>query len=89
MQDAGLYLDATVVGDPDPVAAVGDALRAREFDEVIVSTLPRGVSRWLRLSLPHRLERMTDLPVHHVIAHPRPPRLSPLPQPQELVGTRS
>ena len=71
MRAAGLDLEATIVGDPDPVAAVGDALRSREFDEVIVSTLPRGVSRWLRLSLPHRLRRMTDVPVLHVTAHPR------------------
>ena len=71
MRAAGLDLEATIVGDPDPIAAVGDALRAHRFDEVIVSTLPRGVSRWLRLSLPHRLRRMTDVPVLHVIAHPR------------------
>ncbi len=88
MRDAGLDLDATIVGDPDPVAAVGDALRSREFDEVIVSTLPRGVSRWLRLSLPHRLERMTDVPVLHVTANPRPARRRPQPQPRELAGTR-
>jgi hypothetical protein len=67
---AGLDVDAALVGDPDPVAAVGDVLRSREFDEIVVATLPRGVSRWLRLSLPHRLRRMTDLPVTHVTAHP-------------------
>jgi len=72
MRMAGLDLRETIVGDPDPLAAIGDALRAHEFDEVIVSTLPRGISRWLRLSLPHRLGRMTELPVHHVVAHPRP-----------------
>jgi len=71
MRMSGLEVESTIVGDPDPVAAVGDLLRARNFDEVVVSTLPRGVSRWLRLSLPHRLRRMTDLPVLHVTAHPR------------------
>jgi hypothetical protein len=71
MRMAGLEAEAAIVGDPDPVAAVGDAMRAEEFDELVVSTLPRGVSRWLRMSLPHRLRRMTDLPVLHVTAHPR------------------
>jgi hypothetical protein len=72
MRMSGLEVDAALVGDPDPAAAAGDVLRTREFDEVVVSTLPRGVSRWLRLSLPHRLRRLTDLPVTHVTAHPRP-----------------
>jgi hypothetical protein len=76
MQMSGLEIEAAMVGDPDPVAAVGDVLRARTFDEVVVATLPRGVSRWLRLSLPHRLRRMTNLPVTHVIAHPSRPRRS-------------
>lgn len=70
MAMAGLEVEAALIGDPDPVAAVGDILRSREFDEIVVATLPRGVSRWLRLSLPHRLRRMTDLPVTHVTAHP-------------------
>ncbi len=64
---AGLDLQGAIVGDPDPFAAVGDALHSGEFEEVIVSTLPRGASRWLRLSLPDRLRRATDLPVAHVV----------------------
>src|SRR4051812_9581272 len=40
-----------VVGVSDPVAAVEDAVNARGFDEIIVSTLPTRVSRWLRLDL--------------------------------------
>ena len=54
MRMSGLEVAAAIVGDPDPVAAVGDALLTGPFDEVVVSTLPRGVSRWLKLSLPHR-----------------------------------
>jgi len=72
MRLAGLEVEAAIVGDPDPLAAVGDTLRAKRFDEVVVATLPRGVSRWLKLSLPHRVRRLTDLPVTHVVAHPRP-----------------
>jgi len=68
---AGLELEETIVGDPDPFAAVGDVLHARQFDEVIVSVLPHGISRWLALGLPARLRRTHDLPVHQVTAHPR------------------
>jgi nucleotide-binding universal stress UspA family protein len=55
------------VGDRDPVRAVQDVLRTQEFDEIIVSTLPGRLSRWLRQDLPHRLEQFA-LPVTHVVA---------------------
>lgn len=45
IRQSGLELEEVIVGDPDPFAAVGDVLHAREFDEVIVSTLPRMISR--------------------------------------------
>jgi hypothetical protein len=37
------------------------------FDEIILSTLPPGASRWLKQDLPHRLERRYGIPVTHVI----------------------
>lgn len=83
---SGLEVETAIVGDPDPFAAVGDALGTAEFDELVVSTLPRGISRWLRLSLPHRLRRMTDLPVLHVTAHPRRSQRSV--RPRELATTK-
>ncbi len=51
------------IGDPDPVMAVRDAIRNREIDEVIVSTLPRGVSRWLGEDIPTRLRNAVTVPV--------------------------
>lgn len=51
-----------IVGDPDPVAAVQDAINLRGFDEVIVSTLPSKLSQWLRLDLPSKVSGM-GLPV--------------------------
>ena len=56
------------VGDRDPVHAVEVALKGRQFDEIIVSTLPKRLSRWFRQDLPHRLEHKTNLPVTHVTA---------------------
>jgi hypothetical protein len=60
------------VGDERPLQAIADAVREREFDEIILSTLPPGVSRWLRQDLPHRVERQFDLPVQHVVGDPEP-----------------
>jgi hypothetical protein len=55
------------VGDADPLAAIQDALAARSVDEIIVSTLPRRLSRWLKLDLPSKA-RGLGLPVTHVEA---------------------
>jgi hypothetical protein len=44
-----------VVGGPDPEAAVRELLAERDVDEILVSTLPPRVSRWLRMDLPGRL----------------------------------
>ncbi|MDQ3935178.1 MAG: universal stress protein [Actinomycetota bacterium] len=67
-RDAGLEVDDGKIGDPDPVAAVQDALNFKEFDEVIVSTLHRRLSRWLKLDLPHKVEHAFGKPVTHVEA---------------------
>ncbi len=56
------------VGDPSPVAAATDALLGHDFDEILVSTLPLGVSRWLRQDVVHRLRRAQSLPVVHIEA---------------------
>jgi hypothetical protein len=64
----GLEVDDGKVGDPDPVAAVEDAVNFKEFDEIIVSTLPKHLSKWLKVDLPHRVERATGKPVTHVTA---------------------
>ena len=57
------------IGDASPVQAVEDLLRSgRTFDEIIVSTLPAGLSRWLASSVVHRLRTHTGLPVTHVVA---------------------
>jgi hypothetical protein len=52
------------VGDAKAFLAVRDCLLADgTYDGVIVSTLPLGVSRWLKQDLPHRLQRTFGLPV--------------------------
>jgi hypothetical protein len=56
------------VGPTDPVKAVSAVLGREAFDEVIVSTLPAGISRWLKLDLASRIARMSDVPVTTVEA---------------------
>lgn len=51
------------VGDARPLGAIGDVVRHRDVDEIILSTLHPGISRWLRMDLPHRVERQFGLPV--------------------------
>lgn len=60
------------IGDANPVLSVLDACRRASYDEVIVSTLAAGPSRWLRRDLPNRIARAVDVPVTHVIAQPAP-----------------
>ena len=56
-----------MVGDPEPLAAIQDAINLRGFDEVILSTLPARVSRWLKLDLPSKVSGL-GLPVTTVTA---------------------
>ena len=58
------------VGDAEPLAAIQDAVNLRGFDEIIVSTLPKRFSRWLRLDLPHKVAGL-GLPVTTVTAQGR------------------
>ena len=67
LRGAGLDIDGEI-GDPDPVAAVQDAANAATYQEVIVSTLHKHVSKWLKLDLPSKAAHATGLPVTHVEA---------------------
>lgn len=65
---------ATVDGDigvQNPVDAVGHCLAIRSYDEIIVSTLPAQLSRWLLRDVPHRIQRKYKLPVTTVTARDR------------------
>jgi nucleotide-binding universal stress UspA family protein len=65
LQGIGATVDGQV-GHRDPVHAVEDVLKGRQFDEIVVSTLSKRRSRWLRQDLPRRLQHKTQLPVTHV-----------------------
>jgi hypothetical protein len=65
LREAGAEADGEVV-DPTPLDAIRKIASREEVDEVIVSTLPRRLSRWMAMDLPHRIRRATSLPVTHV-----------------------
>jgi hypothetical protein len=54
----------------DSVDEVLDREGPNAFDGIIVSTLPRTVSKWLKLDVPNRIQRKTTLAVEHVVGHP-------------------
>jgi hypothetical protein len=60
----------SLIGDPSPMNAVQDAINLHGFDEVIISTLPAKVSKWLKLDLPSKVAGL-GLPVTTVTAHER------------------
>ncbi|NMH97735.1 universal stress protein [Pseudonocardia acidicola] len=55
------------LGSANPLEAIANALADRQFDEIIVATLPRRFSRWLKADLPHQAERRFGLPVTTIV----------------------
>jgi hypothetical protein len=51
------------IGHRDPIEATEDALRGRAVDEILLSTLPPGMSRWLGQDVPTRLKGSVLVPV--------------------------
>jgi hypothetical protein len=64
-----------MVGAPEPMDAIQDAVNLHGFDEIILSTLPKRVSRWLHLDLPSKLN-VLGLPVTTITASSRQERVA-------------
>ena len=67
LREEGLNVVEAKVGDPDPLAAIQDECNFGEYDELIVSTLPLRLSKWLHVDLPRKAGAATGLPVTHVV----------------------
>jgi hypothetical protein len=68
-QAAGGHVEG-MIGDPNPLDAIQDAVNLQGFDEIIISTLPTRVSKWLKLDLPSKVSGL-GLPVTTVTAEGR------------------
>ena len=82
LEAAGIESEA-MLGDADPIVAVQEAWNPGRYDEVVVSTLAAGSSRWLQVDLPHRVAKLTDCQVRHVevpVHRPAPARPQPPPE---------
>lgn len=65
LRRAGFEVSGEVM-DAMPIGRIRELLETERFDGVIVSTLPRRLSRWLIMDLPHRIARGTQVPVTHI-----------------------
>jgi hypothetical protein len=86
LRDAGLTADV-VLGDSDPLIAVSETWDPSRYDEIIISTLPTGTSRWLHASFPERVAKLTGAPVTHLVCRPVKPVVEPEPAPVSAHGT--
>lgn len=66
--DASGLLSAGMIGDPDPYTSVMNALELFKVNDVVISTLPKARSGWLRANLIERVSNATTVPVEHVVA---------------------
>lgn len=76
------------IGDGDPLVAVAEAWDPKRYDEIIISTLPMRVSKWLHASLPERVGKLTGAPVTHVVSEPEKPRVETAPPPTHDTPSR-
>jgi GABA permease len=72
LREAGLEVEGSV-GNPDPIVAVMEAWDPKRHDEIIVSTLPLRLSKWIHAGLPERIAKLTGAPVTHLVSQPAKP----------------
>jgi uncharacterized membrane-anchored protein len=69
-QAAGEHATGSVSIRHDPMDAIEETLQGGDFHEIILSTLPRSVSRWLHVDLPSRIAHL-GVPLTTVVAEER------------------
>ena len=68
LRQLGAAASGEIVTERDIVETAHQITQRQPIDVVIVSTLPKGISRWLRQSLPHKIQRKVDVPVEIISA---------------------
>jgi hypothetical protein len=54
-----------------------NAVDEEGIDEVVISTLPRATSGWLRRNVPERVRGAVSVPVRHVVVEPTEAEAAP------------
>ena len=69
-QTTGARIVRTTVGISDPLRAIEQELVGhRDYNAIIICTLPRGTSRWLKRDLVSNAQKRFGLPIIHVVGH--------------------
>ena len=58
------------VTHPDPLLSIRQAMQITPADEIVISTLPKQKSRWLRGDLINQVRKSTGRPVEHIVFDP-------------------
>ena len=71
LESLGIRVRSTRIGNWDPYVAIEEELVNEKYDAIVLSTLPPGVSRWLRMDLPSRVARRhPGIRLVHVVSRP-------------------
>lgn len=81
LRGAGLEASGSV-GHRDPIVAISEAWDPRHYDEIVISTLPIGASKWLHAGLPERISKLTGTLVTHIVSEPPRPAVEKGPPPR-------
>jgi hypothetical protein len=68
LDDAGVVA-AGMIGDPDPYTATMNAVQYFHINEIVISTLPEGASKWMADKLVERVRDASNVPVEHIESH--------------------
>ncbi len=70
LRESGLQLLDARAGAAAPLEAIREELRRRpgQYDALVISTYPAGISKWLRRDVVEEARREFGLPVTHVVA---------------------
>lgn len=82
LREVGLEVEGSVA-HADPIVAVTDAWDPKRYDEIVVSTFPMSVSKWLHAGLPERIAKLTGAPVSHVVCQVPRPAIETAPAPAQ------
>ena len=75
LEDHGIRVKSARIGSWDPFVAIEAEVVQQQYEAIVISTLPPGLSRWLRMDLQSRIARRhPDIRLIHIVAQTGPAR---------------